>query len=345
LVVIAIIAVLIGLLLPAVQKVREAAGRARCQNNLKQIGLACHNYELNNRAFPPGSGPFPAALTGQRPSPQALIMPYVEQANKYSQFNFNEDVNGSLVNEAARQQDVPFYLCPSDPSDGYRAADNTSPAYGRTNYMANIGRQAQPTPFSASSPSDGNSSGLFYVEFTSVQVGRKNNKPGQVTIADISDGLSNTAMFSEIKRATWRMGDPTRTSRVELWDQPVVTSAGGNVPNVYPPIGFTLGSAMPPLANGYECPDTWTSSVTYVGNQYYRGFISTSYYTHFVPPNYQKGECTDTNGSIMAARSYHQGGVNVGFADGSVRFVGDSIDPVTWAFLGSRGDAMPAQLP
>ena len=52
------------------------------------------------------------------------------------------------------------------------------------------------------------------------------------------------------------------------------------MPNVYPPLGFTLGSPTPPLANGYECPDTWSSSVTYVGNQYYRGFVSTSYYTH-----------------------------------------------------------------
>jgi prepilin-type N-terminal cleavage/methylation domain-containing protein/prepilin-type processing-associated H-X9-DG protein len=345
LVVIAIIAVLIGLLLPAVQKVREASARAKCQNNLKQVALATHNYESTNGAFPPGSGPFSSALSGQRPSTQALILPYVEQANKYNQFDFTQDVNGATVNEAARQQDVPFYLCPSDPSGGYRALNTTGTPYGRTNYMCNIGRQAQPTPFSSGAPSDPNSSGIFYVEFTSVQVNQKNNKPGAVRIMDVSDGTSNTAMWSEIKRATWQMTDATRTSRIELWDQPVVSSAGGPVPNVYPPIGFVPGSAAPPLANGYVCPDTWTSSVTYVGNQYYRGFISTSMYTHFVPPNYQKGECTDTNGSIMAARSYHQGGVNVAFSDGSIRFVADAIDPVTWAFLGSRGDGVAVSAP
>src|SRR5439155_1276958 len=90
LVVIAIIAILIGLLLPAVQKVRDAAARAKCQNNLKQMALAAHNYESANSTLPPGMGPVPTlgTDTGSRASIQALILPYVEQASKYSQFDF-----------------------------------------------------------------------------------------------------------------------------------------------------------------------------------------------------------------------------------------------------------------
>src|SRR4051812_8266730 len=101
LVVIAIIAILIGLLLPAVQKVREAAARMKCQNNLKQIVLGTHNYESAYGNFPPGAGPLPVKPSGypgsgtQRPSPQALILPYLEQANKYNQFDFEWDVNNS----------------------------------------------------------------------------------------------------------------------------------------------------------------------------------------------------------------------------------------------------------
>src|SRR6059036_1477670 len=91
LVVIAIIAVLVGLLLPAVQKVREAAARVKCQNSLKQLGLAAHNYESANGYLPPqyGTAAAPGGAVGSNDaSPQALLLPFVEQSNKYNQFNF-----------------------------------------------------------------------------------------------------------------------------------------------------------------------------------------------------------------------------------------------------------------
>src|SRR5215472_16604976 len=107
LVVIAIIAILIGLLVPAVQKVREAAQRMTCQNNLHQIGLACHNYENANGYLPLGASNNPSGGTSL--SILGIILPYVEQANVYNLFDLNSDINNSASNFAARVQEVNFY--------------------------------------------------------------------------------------------------------------------------------------------------------------------------------------------------------------------------------------------
>src|SRR6266571_3807649 len=98
LVVIAIIAILIGLLIPAVQKVREAAARSQCANNLKQIGIGAHNYLSAIKAFPPGR------VSPSNASPLVQLLPYLEQSNKYNQFDFNSDINTSATNAAARTQ-------------------------------------------------------------------------------------------------------------------------------------------------------------------------------------------------------------------------------------------------
>src|SRR5579884_3685586 len=113
LVVLAIIALLIGLLLPAVQKVREAAARSQCQNNLKQMGLACHNYEGVYKMLPPGVGP---QTGGQRSNVQVIILPYIEQGALLGTASLTADVNSAGVNDRLRITQIPIYLCPSDAS-------------------------------------------------------------------------------------------------------------------------------------------------------------------------------------------------------------------------------------
>jgi len=314
LVVIAIIAILIGLLLPAVQKIREAANRMKCSNNLKQVGLGMHNYEGTNGSLPPGAGPLPILPSGypgsgtQRPNTQALILSYLEQANKYNQFNFDYDVHGAAINQKARTQDVPVFLCPSDPSQA-RFTNPDGPV-GRCNYFVSIGRTAD------AFEKDGTVGGVVWQEFTNTQYNTLGNRPGAVNFAMITDGLSNTAMFSEIKR-----GDNNSAQPRKPWDL------------------FAVGTITNYLAYQSSCNGT-TAGVRYAGLQYYRAFLGTSRYTHAVPPNHPMGDCYDSSADrgFLAARSYHPGGVNVLLCDGSVRFVRDSIDLLMLARLATRDD-------
>src|ERR1700754_1790966 len=118
LVVIAIIAILIGLLLPAVQKVREAAARIKCANNLKQIGLALHNYEGVNGKFPP-AGVYQANWSGDAWSAHSRILPYIEQANTFLQVDFTQPANAQ---DAVSRQRIPTLVCPSEIKDELKAS-------------------------------------------------------------------------------------------------------------------------------------------------------------------------------------------------------------------------------
>jgi len=351
-VVIAIIAILIGLLLPAVQKVRDAAARAQCQNNLKQMGLAAHNYESTNSYLPPKYGT--TVINGTRfqndASPQALILAYVEQASKYSQFNFNYRVWDDLagpgmtaapnINLKARTQDVPVFICPSDPSPTQKAADWSNVANGaegRLNYLACLGTTSQTFPNTVNP----NGAGIFCMSAPPAP-----NLFKGIPIVGIADGTSNTAMFAEVMRTThpWPAVSNVRDNTVIILptDSTPFTTLTGD----------SDGRAIPSCATG----DLWNSSIKYVGLVFERSLWGTTFYTHTLPPNWnrlvsgntpQKYNCGDTAIAHfhVAASSYHSGGVNVCMADGSVRFVSDNIDFPTWQAMGSRAGGEPLNAP
>jgi prepilin-type N-terminal cleavage/methylation domain-containing protein/prepilin-type processing-associated H-X9-DG protein len=341
LVVIAIIAILIGLLLPAVQKIREAAARMSCSNNLKQLGLAAHNFESTFGYLPPrfGTVNVNGLVYSNDASPQALLLPYVEQSNKYNLFNFNyktwndTDVvtgtftpgpNGNGINLPARIQDISFFLCPSDPSSTRRGAnqlhtsDLTYPE-GRLNYLACLGATSQ---FGGGSPG----AGIFAQGTFSHSTIMKG-----VPIVAIADGTSNTALFAEVMRTTdtWPHVSGIRTNTVIILDSSVTAGPDSD------------GRAIPSCATGAP----WTSSISYTGLEFDRDLWGTTFYTHTLPPNWirkvstgnQQYNCGDTSISHfhVAASSYHTGGVNVCLADGSVHFITDGIDFPTWQGLGS----------
>jgi prepilin-type N-terminal cleavage/methylation domain-containing protein/prepilin-type processing-associated H-X9-DG protein len=183
LVVIAIIGTLIGLLLPAVQKVRETASRISCQNNLKQIGLALHNYHDANRCFPPAyrtSVPYSDGATDTAPGWGwgAYILPCIEQENVYRQLNLSQ----SVQNSPAIQTMVTIYLCPSDltPPGAFPVPDafgNTVCLAAPTSYAACVGGDESDT----TAPTG---LGVFY----------RNSK---TRMTDITDGTSNTILIGE----------------------------------------------------------------------------------------------------------------------------------------------------
>ncbi len=295
LVVIAIIALLMALLVPAVQKVREAMNKAKCANNLHQIGLALHNYHESWSAFPPGSGLI------DRASVMAKILPFLEQDAKYNLFDFTvTEVNTTAVNRLAREQQIPTYLCPSANADTYVSFNPPIPL-GKSSYLANLG----PTAWWRSQE------GPFFFN-------------SKIRFADLQDGTATTALVSEVK-----FGPRIGTAGFD--DALVSTSV---------PFGVWDGNLPANDINpAPECENRSYPVLNYTGLQYYRGFLSTGFYTHTVPPNYRGRDCIRAVGfdkGHYASRSYHPGGVNTLFGDGHVRFILDSVDMTVWRGYGSR---------
>ncbi|MES2788757.1 MAG: DUF1559 domain-containing protein [Planctomycetota bacterium] len=184
LVVIAIIAVLIALLLPAVQQAREAARRTQCRNQLKQLGLALHNYHDTHTALPPGLfnriNDWGTLAASERIGWFSLVLPYLDQANLYNlwQKEYATGVNGLAF--SGRHTNIPMFLCPSDPVGSKATVDGIS-----VSYLLNGGAQAWGNQYTATDSTGGIPTGLFYTN-------------SSIRLRDITDGTSNTLLAGEI---------------------------------------------------------------------------------------------------------------------------------------------------
>ncbi len=338
LVVIAIIAVLIALLLPAVQAAREAARRSQCVNNLKQIGLAMHNYHDTVGKLPWGAGPW-----GWNDwSAQVMLLPYMEQTSLYNAFNFvnsslpdtgNPNSNLLLINTTAAQIKLSVYLCPSD-SD--RVVTNTY-TYSHMIYRGNAG--SAPNVFygglgSATTVSVGPvgpSAGIFeWVGVNETGTPQRNQPafPG-VGFSDIIDGLSNTAAFSERVLGIGASNTLDSSKPTSAAVQTTQNSNNDSTPQEY------YGICM---ASGGPTPTATLVGEDSSGSKWFYGYCSYTRYNHVMPPN--SFACQDDNSAGTQAAvppaSRHPGVVNVLMCDGSVKSIKSTININTWWAVGTR---------
>ncbi len=309
LVVIAIIAILIALLLPAVQWSRATARRAACASNLHQIGVAVNNYHSTFNVFP-------GAYMGWGWTAQ--ILPYLDQQAVYHVIA-QEDATG-LIDVKARSR-IPLYICPSDSaadeSQGWKPSYRMNDGFWHVKYCGNGFYAACKIPFAR------------------VQV---NMLYRQTSARDFTDGLSSTAAVSEklnLPIVANRMGNAYEYP--ELWNRIMRET-----------VGTTNPDDLDVFANRCEDQPLPVGAVWLV-NDAELGWINGQTYNHVLPPNRNScfnGESAGnpySSWSAITATSEHSGGVNVLFGDGAVRFIGDSIDRAVWRALGTRngGEVVP----
>jgi hypothetical protein len=283
-----------------VQSAREAARRMTCQNHLRQLTLALHEFHDTYRRFPAGRGtPLPVIF-----SPQARLLPYVEQTALQHRIDFTSapttfGIPGKTFDGSANYQAavtvVPLLLCPSDGRRGQVPGS----LYGGTNYVACSGSGT--VGYGTLNDADG----LFYLGST-------------VRFADVLDGTSHTVAFSERMLGT---GHPpavfnSRTTRLWMWELP-----GGGDP--------TPSTCLARSSGGWY---------DHRGAKWILGNYGNTLYNHSLPPNATSYDCMNMQQQkgLLAARSQHPGGVIGSWCDGSVQFVADTIELRVWRAVGTR---------
>lgn len=307
LVVIAIIAVLIALLLPAVQQAREAARRSQCKNNLKQIGIALHDYHDIFQVFPPAYQTLPGgSATMGVPSPTTgdagpgwtglfALLPHIEQLTLYNSFNYRLP-SWDPSNATAAKTKVAVYLCPSayNIDSTYKVLDSTGAllaTFSRSNYIANAGRNE-------------------VWDDPSVDLSRKADGPfyrnSRTSIRDVIDGLTNTVFLGE--------QTPYHSNSTWVAIVPNAQTCTNSAPFAAAPCDFAA-----PQINVHSGNPTANPTA-----------IEPSAIVH--PPNSKLG-------NVDSMYSDHSGGCHVLLGDGSVRFASSSIDGLIWSYLATIAGA------
>ncbi len=321
LVVIAIIGVLMGLLLPAVQMAREAARRASCQNNVRQLGLAVMNYESTKQKFPPGytqarinaagqiwTGGSTSGFSFQGHSVFYYLLPYIEQGNVYDNMDarvmLNNRVTDPRLNRAATV--LKMLICPSDQLTGESERHTNGEYYGMTSYKVNGGTRPI---FATSSTNDG----MFMCVGPAARKAAAAPFGKELRIAEVRDGLSNTILFGErlhqddnfdsFTAAGWNSG-----STIKTWAR--WYPAGGDVG-----LGNLVGGAFAPI--NYRTP-----------------------WRHGEPgaPGSQGSWFVFQDMRLSAFGSAHPGGANFTMGDGSTRFISDELPQTVLALFCQRAD-------
>jgi prepilin-type N-terminal cleavage/methylation domain-containing protein/prepilin-type processing-associated H-X9-DG protein len=312
LVVIAVIGILVALLLPAIQSSREAARRLSCQNNLKQFGIALHNYAQARKCFPAGAESKACVKDPSTPhnfyrwSALVRLMPYLEETTAYSMLDLTQPLYGSNLkvtpaNQPGLAQLVSLFLCPSDLQKPVAAG------FGPTNYVTCTGSGiGGGTPFKTD--------GIFFVN-------------SEVSPSQVTDGLSHTAAMSESL-----LGD----GPAPLFD----------AARVDPRTTYAFIYAVPLTDAACKQARTWNFT-DLRGFSWANGEYRCTLYNHKWGPNSPNLDCVSSQitGDISTryacygwrtARSRHRGGVNMLMADGSAWFCTDDVDEFTWTALSTR---------